>query len=424
MATDRKIKSKEEIAADSELEDLFKDIDGTLIVRVERLEPEYAEGYCGKFNVTAGKPLTLEQVKTRFGGRTFKLVARNSGGHYKQQKVISISGLPKDEGRVINLDGSLQPIGETDQNKGERKESSPQYHGNTNGFESLDALANMPISPKAKQVIIKEMFGFGDEETKKDQSTVDMMNMQNMMEFQQRMRDADLQYKKTLREMEHNDAMWRRDMAQQEKPKDTLSGMNDLVKVFRDMNGLKEEIGSSGNESVANTLISNTMPMIETMLAEFMKLKQMQIQMEVGRNNTPQLGSTSPPELPTRQPQPAQASPLRVVSDDDDPIAMARKMGSIFQKMPDDQKQQIMDAFFQGDQNVEPISYDDTIEDDEQGDDQDMILDAADREMLNGSQNQQDENGNVSDSEHARSTHDNDPTDRAGNQEGISIPAD
>jgi hypothetical protein len=422
MGTDKKIRSKEEVAADEELEDLFSDIEGTVQVKLTRLEPEYAEGYCGKFNVTSGRPLTSHEIKTRFGGKVFQMTARDSGGKYLKRKIISISGLPKDEGRIINPDGSLQPIGDNEQ------QSAPKqsYGGNV---EALALLANLPISAQAKQLLTQEVLGIQPTQEKngQSQSVIDMMNMQAMMRFEQEMkeskqreREAQLRYEKTMAEMRRDEEQWRRDMQQHEKPKDTLSGMNDLVKVFREMNGLKEEIGSSGAESIPVTLISNTMPIIETMMAEFMQLKKTQIQMEIARAGAS--SNVAPPELPARQT--ATASPLRVVDEEPegDPIAMARKMGALFSQLSPDVRQKAMEAFFQGDQNVESNPYNDTIDDDE--DDSDMMIDDEDRAIMDASQNQQNENGNVQNGEHTRSTDDNDPNDSHGNQSGRVVSAD
>lgn len=422
MSTDKKIRSKEEVAADEELEDLFSDIEGTVQVKLTRLEPEYAEGYCGKFNVTSGRPLTSHEIKNRFGGKVFQMTARDSGGKYLKRKIISISGLPKDEGRIINPDGSLQPIGDNEQ------QSAPKqsFGGNV---EALALLANLPISSQAKQLLTQEVLGIQptQEKSGQSQSVIDMMNMQAMMRFEQEMkeskqreREAQLRYEKTMAEMRRDEEQWRRDMQQHEKPKDTLSGMNDLVKVFREMNGLKEEIGSSGAESIPVTLISNTMPIIETMMAEFMQLKKTQIQMEIARAGAS--SNVAPPELPARPT--ATASPLRVVDDKPggDPIDLARKMGALFSKLSPEVRQKAMEAFFQGDQNVESIPHNDTIDDDE--DDSDMVIDDEDRAIMDASQNQQNENDYVQDGEHTRSTDDNDPNDSHGNQSGRVVSAD
>jgi len=422
MGTDKKIRSKEEVAADEELEDLFSDIEGTVQVKLTRLEPEYAEGYCGKFNVTSGRPLTSHEIKTRFGGKVFQMTARDSGGKYLKRKIISISGLPKDEGRIINPDGSLQPIGDNEQ------QSAPKqsYGGNV---EALALLANLPISSQTKQLLTQEVLGIQPTQEKngQSQSVVDMMNMQAMMRFEQEMkeskqreREAQLRYEKTMAEMRRDEEQWRRDMQQHEKPKDTLSGMNDLVKVFREMNGLKEEIGSSGAESIPVTLISNTMPIIETMMAEFMQLKKTQIQMEIARAGAS--SNVAPPELPARQT--ATASPLRVVDEEPegDPIALARKMGALFSQLSPDVSQKAMEAFFQANQNVESNPYNDTIDDDE--DDSDMMIDDEDREIMDAVQKHYNENRDVQDSEHARSIDDSDPDDRHGNQSGIAVPTD
>jgi hypothetical protein len=433
MANDRKVKTNEERQADAELEDLFKDIDGTLIVKVDRLEPEYAEGYCGKFNVTAGKPLTLEMIKTRFGGRTFKVVARDSGGKYKQQKVISISGLPRDEGRVINRDGSLQPEGVSEQS-GNSPTAAKTGFGN---IDKLETIAGLSVSPKAKRMLLAEILGVSIDDKKNEsqsQSVIDMMNIQAMMKFQQdmdeskqRQREADLRYERSFQEMRREEMAWRREIGEGQKPKDTFGGLQDMIKVFREMNGFKEELGAAGNEGIAQTLISSTIPMMENMMAEFMKLQQMKLQLSLQAPGQTPTNAGPPPELPARVSTPRANTSLRVVDDsvlDDDQELeqFARRFGTVFKKMDPEKRQRMMNAFLQGEQNIDRNPDNDTIETDDIDDIE--LLSDEDRELLDHDvEDQQDENDHVSDSKHARSTDDNDPDNSEGHQSGGAVSA-
>lgn len=423
MADPRQPKTKEEKNADVELEDLFADFSGTLTVKLERLEPEYAEGYCGKFNITAGRPLTAHEIKNRFGGKVFKMTARDSGGKYVKKKMISISGLPKDEGRVINPDGTLQPLGDSGQhNAGTQKKTGGV-------MEQWEALLNLPLPPAAKKELVPHILGIGGSSEKNDssQSAVDMMNMQMMMKFQNDMRESQMRQDRMSMEMEKDMHEWRR--AQADKPKDTLGGMNDMVKVFREMNGLKEEFAGSGTESVANTIISNTMPMIETMMAEFMKMKQLQVQLQLSQAAlTP---ASAPPELPSRTPAAIgnSSTPVRVLDeydeseeteDSEQPEEMAARMGQMFRHLSPERQQSVMNAFLNIDQNVESNLSDDTIENTDN-----EYLDKEDRELLeNATSNQQNEDYQLQNSEHTRSVDDDHPNNREGDQGGGTVPAD
>lgn len=410
-----KFKSKEEIAAEAELEDFFNDDigEGTITVKVHRIDPPY--GYSGEFYVTAGNPLTLKELKNRFGGRVLRLNGRSSNGKFSKQKTITIDDVPRREGMEIYADGTVE---------------RPNKGGSSDDRDPWAALMRCPLPPDVIKTVAPYMLGYpapkDDEKTAHSpQGTpMEMMAMQMMIDFQNKQSESQLRQQRMSMEMEKDMYRWKREMDESEKPKDTLSGVGEMVKVMQELNKMKDMMGGEA-EPIAKSIVDNVMPMAETMMSEYMQLKKMQLQMELSAHSG---GRQEPPELqqrvPTRTlPAAADRGALQVVDDEpEDELALARKMGALYRSRSPERQQEMMHAFMHPDQNVVPGSENDTM-----GDGEEDFLDDEDRDIMSSDDDtgdNSDENSDVSDGQHAGSAHDNDPHNRQGHTGGGDVSAD
>jgi ABC-type Zn2+ transport system substrate-binding protein/surface adhesin len=111
-----------------------------------------------------------------------------------------------------------------------------------------------------------------------------------------------------------------------------------------------------------------------------------------------------------------------ILDDDQELEQFARRFGTMFKGMDPEKRQRMMNAFLQGEQNIDTNPDNDTIETDDVDDIE--LLSDEDRELLDHDvEDQQDENDHVSDSKHARSTDDNDPDNSEGHQSGGAVSA-
>lgn len=402
-----KFKTKDELAAEAELEDFFKnDIgEGTITVKVHRIDPPY--GYSGEFYVTSGNPLTLRELKQRFGGRVLRLIGRSSNGQFSRQMTITIDDVPRRDGLEIYPDGTVERP-----NKNSHDDRDP-----------WSALMRCPLPPDVIKMIAPYMLGYpapaDDKDNKTTQGTpMEMMAMQMMMDFQNKQSESQLRQQRMSMEMEKDMWRWRKEMGEGEKPRDTLSGVGEMVKVMQELNKMKDMMGGP-NEPLAKSVMDSVMPMAETMMGEYMQLKRMQLQMEL--SNSRPGGPQPAPQLQERKPKSLSVprTQLRVVDETPDDLQMARMFGRKYRSMNAEKQQKMMNAFLHPDQNIEPSANNDTMV--AEGDE---YLDDEDREIMRHAEDDENEDGHISDSEHAGPADDNDPDNRQGDTGGGDVSAD
>jgi len=394
---------RESSAGFDELEEFMEGLgDGTITVKCTRLDPPL--GYCGDFFVTKNNPLSLKEVKRRFGGRVFQLNSRSSNGQIRKQKTISIDDVPKREGIEILPDGSNARPNETE------KQRPPEEP------DPLSLIMKSGLPPNVLRQVIPYMIGMGpfptQEDAKKPQqnNTFELMQQQAIMDMMNNQMRAQLEFQKDMQRQ-------RQEMVESQKPKNPYSDMEMIFKMLREIQGLKSELG--GGENLAADALQSAVGLAETGLSEFLSLKKLQAQAELARM-TP--ANEPPRTLPARQPA-RQLDQPRVIKQEKDPVQLARQMGEMFRQLTDEQRQAAMAAFLgteslQDSENIENDYDNDTIDTDGE------YLDAEDQEIMNSAGNDNtDETDHFSDGEHAAPVDNHNPVDRQGNNGGIPTPS-
>lgn len=395
-------KEREQAQGIDELDDFLADCgEGTITVRVTRLDPPM--GYCGEFFVTESSPLTLRELKRRFGGRVFQLNTRSSNGQIRKQKTISIDDVPRREGFEILPDGSTMRPGETPQPKEEKEP------------DLLSALVQAHVPPDVMRRILPYALGYGmmpepqQPKQEKQQNAYELIQQQQIMEMMNNQLRQQMEFQREMQKL-------RRENDENQSPKNPYSEMEMIFKMMREIQGFKSELG--GEHNLASEALASTMELAQNGLAEYLALKKLQAQGEIARNATMQQSAR---ELPQRSPAPQLDQP-RVIKQENDPVKTARDMGAMFRSLDGATQQKVLNAFL-GDEpatnpvNIENIDDSDTIENEGE------FLNAEDREILNGDADpNENEADHISDSEHTAPAHDHDPVNRAGDTGGINTP--
>lgn len=395
-----------------ELDNLFADIDQSYTVKVYRQEPEWCAGYLGCFHMGPGKSVSPEEIKNRFGGRTFELVVYDpTRGGIARRRTMMIDDMPRREGEILKRDGTTEKASEA--------APAQQHH-------PLDSVMNSHLPPHIKKAAIDYYAGIQPQEQQRKADPQDnFYQQQMMMDMMNQSRQAQMTMMQQQFDMQKRmmDAM--REMDESRKPKDPMNDVNTTIKLMREINGIKTELGVGGNESLASQVLETTVPLVETALTEYLGYKRMQAQAQLAaQQNTQQ----NRPPLPARRPSPPEGVPL--IAQAPDPLKQAQQMAEMYRNLPPHEQTAVMNAFIgalegptddiNGDdldhhQNIATPLESDTIGDVGE------ILSVEDQALLNGHKNQN-EGGDVSYSEHAASAHNNDQADREGDPGRFPIP--
>ena len=365
-------------AENEELDNLFSDISQSYTVKVYRQDPEWCAGYCGSFHLGAGKSLSPEEVKNRFGGRMYDLVVYDpTRGGIARKRTIMIDDVPRREGAEMRRDGTVM----------DGKSSAQQKTQNP-----LDALMDMPLPPALKRQVAAYYVGIPDD-AKPQNNHTDFLQQQMMMDMMNQSRQAQMHMMQQQFDMAKRmmDAM--REMDESRKPRDPMHDVNTTIKLMREINGIKSELGVQ-NGSLAGQVLETTVPLIETALTEYLAYKKMQAQAQLMTPRQPQI-----PALPIRDIAPKTT---------DDPLLNVKQLAQQYKKMDSATQRELMNAFLGAmDEPPEIVANSmpyDTIE-------ADMLTD-EDRLILYDKHNT--EAHNMADSQHATSADHNDQDDRAG----------
>jgi hypothetical protein len=399
-------------------ESMFRNIPHNYTVKVYRLEPEYCDGYVGQYNMGANRELSLEEIKNRFGGSKFELVVYNPGkGGILKRRQIQIDDFPKREGKIINRDGTTQDVNTA---------------GSPMSSHPMEKIMTLGLPPHLQRQVAAFYLGTPEQSPEMqpqshNNATADLMMQKMIMEMMTQSSRAQMEMMQQQMEMRQSMLKFQRDMEESAKPKNPLGDMDNMIKVIRELNGFKNELGGNENQSVAAQLVESMVPLVEGGLTEFFSFKKIQAQADLARNSRIQ---SDRPELPARQIRSATPS-LPVVSD---PIAQAKQMGLLYRNMSEQEQNAIMQAFLQSVEDNGGIPVDTTINDDLEPDQNiemslesdkmelESVLSDEDRAILHGKQNHI-EAGNISNREHAGTAKTDYPTDRAGDTQGIPVSA-
>jgi hypothetical protein len=401
------LQDKERRHASDELDELMDGLgDGTLTIKCTRLDPPL--GYCGDFFVTQANPITLKEIKRRFGGRVFQLNTRSSNGQIKKQKTITIDDVPKREGIEILPDGSnAQP----------QNTAAPDKKDEPSALETV---MNAGLPPKVLKTVLPYLVGLGgmlpDESQQPQQNrynqNFELMQQQAMMEMMNAQMRQNMEFQREMQK-------FKREQLDEEKPKNPFSDMENIFKMMREIQGFKSEIGGEGN--LASTALQSTMDLMGSGLSEWLSLKKLQMQAEIAKATVTGQQATA---LPKRSTTPELAQPQlsepKLINQGKDPVKIAQEMGQMFRELDDSTKQQVLNAFL-GDatdepENIEQTAFDDTIEN--EGD----FLNPDDERILKGETVADEHEGDhIPDSQHAASVDDNDQTDRQRDPGGEQV---
>lgn len=393
-----------------DLEEILADLESNATVKVHRTDPEWASGYCGQFYIAQGRSLTTEEIKNRFGGRILQITIHGPNGKYVKRQTIVIDDVPRREGRPIQRDGTvIDASGKTADKSKHPLESilalglPPHLTKQiSNYYLGGDAYPN---GDNRQQTGFQDMFGA----VQMQKALMDMMNQSNT---------AQMQMMQSQFEMQKSIMHARRDFEESAKPKDPLGEVNNIIRVFRELNGIKSELGGPP-ESMTGQILENTMPMVETLLTEYLSYMKMKAQAEISR---PIQAQAAPPSLPIRQAIPS----VMVATQPNDAAGMARQMAKMYMGLNSEEKKEVNLIFLQAMNEMDNSSENEPIENNmdhtENCDNMEQIpiekkyLDQSDLELLNhgGACNYEDAAGNVQNSEHTGPVEENDPAYRPG----------
>lgn len=403
-----------------DIEEILGELESNAKVKVHRMDPEWASGYLGQFYISQGKKLTTEEIKNRFGGRVLQLVIHGPNGKYVKRQTVVIDDVPRREGKPVLRDGTTD-IGDS------KKEKHP-----------LETMMGWGLPPALSKQISNFYLGAGADENHapQNQSYTDMagaMGLQKiMMDMMAQSNQANMNMMQFQFEMQKNMMSARQDFENNAKPKDPLGDVTSMIKVFRELNGMKAEFGPP-DETMAGKILENTMPMVETLLSEYMAYMKMKAQAEMQRSVAL---PPAAPALPQRQAPPPSPKVVEGPQSTGAPSnapqkkpptagEMARQMAQMYNGLSFEEKQEVNLAFIQalnGDEETQPENeaIENKMDHGENYDNMEQIpieseyLDSQDLELLQhgGSDKDQNATGYVQDGQHTGATEENDPPDR------------
>jgi hypothetical protein len=396
---------------DAEL--IFKNIPHAYTVKVYRLEPEWCDGYAGQYNVGANRELSLEELKNRFGGSKFDLVVYNPGvGGILKRCQVHIDDFPRREGKILNRDGTTQDT-----------PASTPIQSQANPIEKLMSLGLPPHLQKQATSFLLGTPEQVPEQIPQSNATADLMMQKMIMDMMNQSSRAQMEMMQQQMEMRQSMLRFQRDMEESAKPKNPLGDMDNMIKVIRELNGFKNELGGNENRPIAAQLIESVVPLVEGGFSEFLNYKKIQAQTDLARTMKTQNDRPGLPPRQTTEPRLSSAVP--------DPVEMAQEMGRAYKSMPLEKQNELMQVFLtavesETDNNIEennpkntsnqyvaPNPESDTISLDD-------VLSDEDRAILNANKNEI-MPSDVSNGKYAGTTETDYSSDRPGNPSGGTV---
>lgn len=418
-------KNKEVEADRRDIEEILADLESNATVKVHRTDPEWASGYCGQFYIAQGRGLTTEEIKNRFGGRVLQITIHGPNGKYVKRQTIVIDDIPRREGQPIQRDGTV-----IDLNNKAAAAAPKSGH-------PLEHILSLGLPPHLTKQISNYYLGgdtYGGDENRHQnnggfQDMFGAVQMQKaLMDMMNQSNTAQMNMMQSQFEMQKSIMNARRDFEESAKPKDPLGDVNNIIRVVRELNGIKSELGGAP-ESMTGQILENTMPMVETLLTEYMAYMKMKAQAEFSR---PVAVAPSPPALPQR-PAAAPVGPVAPIvaaapSTVEKPnvASMAAQMAQMYVGLSNEEKQEVNMAFISAmneaesqtyEPAAEPETIDNKVDPKENYDNMEYTpidskyLDPTDLELLHngGADNDKDAAGDVQNSEHTGAIEENDP---------------
>jgi len=375
--------------AKKDIANIFAEIPPGYSIKVYRIEPEWCTGYLGEIFVDGNTPISVESIKARFGGTYLKLQIVDDSKRFKGQKMIRIADAPKQDYEPVNPNYSSPAAFHQSHGQGQQNQQNQQY-------QQPGMLPGIPpgVPPHMHQQYYRSLLGIPEPDTKKE-SHLEMMQAKMMMDMMTAQSAQQIEQQRANTENQRHMFKMQRDM-ERDSHKEPLGEVQSTITLLRELNGIKGEFG--GNDNVVSDVVSQAAPIVETAISELIAMQKLKIQTELARIKA----ATPPrPDMPNRTPVAQLAAPP--TNQGEDPVKLATRMGEMFKNLSDEQQQNVLEAFFAvAEKEEDPENNDNSFAENDVSPhtDNNNLLDEDDQKVLNGAKTDDNESGNVQDSEH------------------------
>jgi hypothetical protein len=405
-----KIDLTQEICEKQELDTILGQLPSGYLILVHREEPQWCKGYLGKLYCD-NENLDLDSIRDNFGGKVLSLRFVNAQGKMRGTKRVTFPDPPRRDGRIITEDeySSRRP------DVADAKSNSP----GAGGFippgmpphlaAQLAAFyAGFPLPPPAPAAPPTNPL-----DVMQAQQIMNLMNSQ--MVAQQELARANMAHMKEMEQIRRDaeDERERR-RRRQDTDKEPLGELDTAIKLIRELNGIKSELGSTDTTSA---IIQNTAPIIQDAVTELIDLYKMKAQAEIAQHTRREAPPLPARSLPAVSVAPQQYAPQpKPGNGKTDPVELAKQLRQFYDGLSPNEQTEVMQAFLG--QSDEPAEYDqpeqilDPVIPEIHNESGSSVLSDADRRLLNEDIDLSDQDQEIQGGEYARATEDHDPDNR------------
>jgi hypothetical protein len=405
-----KLDLTQEICEKQELDTILGQLPSGYLILVHREEPQWCKGYLGKLYCD-NENLDLDSIRDNFGGKVLSLRFVNAQGKMRGTKRVTFPDPPRRDGRVILEDEySRRP------EAADAKSNSP----GSGGFippgmpphlaAQLAAFyAGFPLPPPTPAAPPTNPL-----DVMQAQQIMNLMNSQ--MVAQQELARANMAHMKEMEQIRRDaeDERERR-RRRQDTDKEPLGELDTAIKLIRELNGIKSELGSTDTTSA---IIQNTAPIIQDAVTELIDLYKMKAQAEIAqhtRREAPPLPARSLPAV-VSAPRSAPITTPKPGNGKTDPVELAKQLRQFYDGLSPNEQTEVMQAFLG--QSEDPAEYDqpeqilDPVIPEIHNESGSQVLSDEDRALLNEDIDLADQDQEVQGGEYSGATEDHDTTDR------------
>jgi hypothetical protein len=377
---------------------LFSELPTGFQVKIYRKSPEWASGYLGEVFQTEDSPISIENLKSRFGGQILVIQVVDEKGVYRSQKTIKINDVPKVDYKPVNIayasTGIMHEVNAngTSSHPAPGTQAAGQFPGQMMPGQMMPGMMQgIPpgLPPKLQNQVMAHMFGFSlpEQQEKKSDNPMDIMQQKMMMDMMSQSTTNQSSQMQATMEMNRDMMRMRREWEKDSEPKVTpMESMNSTMQMLREIKSMQGEFGGGGDNVVAE-ITSQAIPAIESLLGEIISLKKVSMQVKAAKDNPQQLEHR---ELPAR----TQTEPTVIVENKPDPTMeeLAAKLGKTYHSLSEEKQQELINIFIaqqpeeikeENDKNdVIEFENNSNVEHNEEIPPADDILDDEDKELL------------------------------------------
>lgn len=407
-----KIDLTQEICEKQELDTILGQLPSGYLILVHREEPQWCKGYLGKLYCD-NENLDLDSIRDNFGGKVLSLRFVNAQGKMRGTKRVTFPDPPRRDGRVILEDeySSRRP------DVADAKSNSP----GSGGFippgmpphlaAQLAAFyAGFPLPPPAPAAPPTNPL-----DVMQAQQIMNLMNSQ--MVAQQELARANMAHMKEMEQIRRDaeDERERR-RRRQDGDKEPLGELDTAIKLIRELNGIKSELGSTDTTSA---IIQNTAPIIQDAVTELIDLYKMKAQAEIAQHTRREAPPLPPRSTPAVVSVPRQAEPQpKPGNGKTDPVELAKQLRQFYDGLSPNEQTEVMQAFLGqsdgSDEYDQPEQILDPVIPEIHNESGSQVLSDADRRLLNEDIDLADQDQEVSSGEYSAAIENHNPPDRPG----------